>query len=117
MFFPAVASDPKRRSKIAMDRLFCIGCMLLCTTGPALLVLGTLLFTAVDERGDNMEAYNTAVNEWNGDGGGLQLFSAASFTVTAQTRAGANLTANVMEPFSEVRRVTCCRPAVHMSHL
>ena len=65
---------------------------------------GTLLFTAVDERSDNMEAYNAAVEEWNGDGGGLQRFSAASFTVTARPRGATNnLTANALEPFSEVR--------------
>ena len=104
MFFPAVASDPKRRSKVVADRLFCVGCLVLCTSGPALLVLGTLLFTAVDNRSTNMEAYNTAVDAWNANGGGLQQFDASSFSVTVRPRGSLrNMTSNVLEPFSEVR--------------
>lgn len=104
MFFPAVASDPKRRSKVVADRVFCVVCLLVCTSGPALVVLGTLLFTAVDNRSANMDAYNAAVDTWNSDGGGLQRFSAASFVVTVRPRGSTlNMTTNVMEPFSEVR--------------
>lgn len=104
MFFPAVASDPKRRSKVVADRVFCVVCLLVCTSGPALVVLGTLLFTAVDDRSANMDAYNAAVDTWNSDGGGLQRFSAASFVVTVRPRGSTlNMTTNVMEPFSEVR--------------
>lgn len=107
MFFPAIVSDPKRRSKVVADRLFCVGCLVLCATGPALLVLGTLLFAATDERSANIDAYNAAVEIWNGDGGGLQRFGAASFDVKARRRGSIyNLTrvsASELEPFSEVR--------------
>ena len=104
MFFPAVASDPKRRSKVVADRVFCVVCLLVCTSGPALMTLGTLLFTAVDDRSANMDAYNAAVGTWNSEGGGLQRFSAASFVVTVRPRGSTrNMTSNVLEPFSEVR--------------
>ena len=104
MFFPPIAADPKRRSKLVADRLFCLLCLLLCFTGPALLALGTLLFSTFDARSGNVAAYNDAVRDWNGDGGGLARFEATSFTVTARPRGfSQNLTRNVMEPFSEVR--------------
>jgi hypothetical protein len=59
--FPNLVSDPKRRSKVMLDRLFCCGCVLLCTTGPTLMGLGTALLFVTDDLSSNIETYNAAV--------------------------------------------------------
>ena len=103
--FPNIVADPERRGKVMLDRLFCIVCVLVCTTGPALMVVGTILMSVTDNRASNIELYNAAVGLWEADGGGLQRFAAAAFAVSA---APSGLSYNVslvgpssMEPFSE----------------
>ena len=103
--FPNIVVDPERRGKVMLDRLFCIGCVLVCTTGPALMAFGTTLLSVTDNRAANIELYNSAVGLWAADGGGLQRFGLAAFTVSAApssaTYNASFAGVNTLEPFSE----------------
>lgn len=56
------AAEPKRRSKVLLDRAFCFGCLLICASGPVLIGVGIVTLSVEDKLADNVEAFNLAVN-------------------------------------------------------